>query len=105
MKKLTNGQNIQIDYKSGRLLDLGITLKAYVFVSGYDKNSIDPKEVTAYGLQHATIITACGNSEDVDKKKAAVKIEDGEVLEIDGVTYKTKFLGDYSDAIHFYEVA
>lgn len=104
MKHLKDGQNIQIERKSGRLKTMGITHKCYVFISGDDKNSVSPKNITAYGLQHASIITACDNSADLEEKKASVQIEDGEIVTIDNVRFKTILKGEYSDCVWFEEI-
>ena len=104
MKNLTNKQNFQIAYKSGKLKDLNITCKCYIFVSGYDKNSTDAENITAYGLQHASMLTAEDNSKDINEKLESVLLADGERVLIDGVEYITHLIGDYSDAVHFEEV-
>lgn len=104
MKHLKNAQNIQIESKNERLRDLGITHKCYVFLSGDDKNTTNAKNITAYGLQHATMITKEDNSKDLNEKKSAVQVEDGEHVLIDGVEFITHLIGDYSDCIHFEEV-
>jgi hypothetical protein len=95
---------VQIERKSGRLKDLGITIKCYIFVSGYDKNSTHSEDVTAFGLQYATMLTKEDNSKDIEEKEASILLEDGEVVSIDGVEYVTHLAGDYSDAIWFKEV-
>lgn len=104
MKTLTIGQNIQIARSKGRLKDLGITHKCYVFVSRFDPNSFTAKDVTAYGLQHCSIITKDDNSADLAEKEASVLLEDGEHVMIEDIEYKTKLMGEYSDCIHFIEV-
>lgn len=104
MKKLTNRQKVQIERKSGRLKDLGITIKCYIFVSGYDKNSTHSEDVTAFGLQYGSMLTKEDNSKDIEEKKASTLLVDGEMVEIDGKKYVTHLAGDYSDAIWFKEV-
>lgn len=104
MKNLSNRQNIQIERKKGRLKDLGITHKCYIFVQGDCKNSPHPKDVTAFGLQHASIITKEDNSKDLAEKEASVLIEDGEHVLIEGIEFKAKLMGEYSDCIHFIEI-
>ena len=103
MKALVNRQEIEIERKSGRLKDLGITHKCYIFLSGDDKNSTDAPNITAYGLQHATMITSDKIKPEYLRHKPTL-IEDGEVLLIEGIEFKTKLIGDYSDCVHFEEV-
>ncbi len=104
MKNLTNGQNFQIGTKSKRLQAHGINHYCYVSVSGEDPNSVHAKDITAYGLQHATMITADDNSKDIEEKTSSVLIEDGERVLIDGVEYLTIYKGNYSDCVHFKEI-
>ena len=105
MKKLTDGQNFQIATKSARLQAHGINHYCYIFVAGIDPNSVNPKDITAYGLQHATIVTAHDNSKDIEQKTNSVLLIDGEHVIIAGKEYETIFKGDYSDCVHFKELS
>lgn len=104
MKNLTNGQNFQIGTKSKRLQAHGINHYCYVFVCGEDENSVYAKDITAYGLQYGTMITAYDNSKDIEEKTQSVIIEDKEIVLIDGVEYLTIYMGNYSDCVHFKEM-
>ncbi len=100
MIELVNGAEIEIERGSGKLKDLGITHKCYIFVSGDDKNSVHSKDITAYGLQHPSILTADPKPEEPER----TLLVDGENILIDGVEFETMLIGDYSDCIHFKEV-
>jgi len=67
-----------------------------------NKNSINPTTIMEAGCICSDYE---GKKEAMDKKdlnfKNCVELVDGEIVIIEGKQYKTKYLGNYSDPIHF----
>lgn len=85
----------------------------YLFCAAVDpsfRNSLkkdDPEYTTIYGLKHAAMLKDVYTAEEMDymvRMRQFVPIKDGEIVLIDGKQYRTKIIGDYSDAARFIPV-
>ena len=110
--KLTNASLVRV--KGIRYAEITIcTLAAYAeahketvaYLEGLDLKFNRPTQY-AWVMKHSGMLTADypGKAKAHAEKWAAIdaapEIETGDVLEIDGVQYVTKVMGDYSDPVH-----
>ena len=114
MKHLTYGQQIKTNQDRYRPVITIFTVRGYAKQYGEDQENAYNQakgngHLLACGQMHASILTDNYNGKDDDIKQKALAyenaplIEDGEIVDIDGVKYITQYKGQYSDCVHFIE--
>ena len=119
MKTLKNGEFVKMNrgmFLAFRpLVEVG-TLEAYyaaetpAFIADRIESSLQLHRSLAWTLQHSNALTSnyAGKAAELAKKAAqfdsATVLEDGEVVTVEGRVYAVRYMGDYSDPIHFIPV-
>ena len=102
MKTLSNGTKVICNGKQATIM----TDKGYKESCGYDASNEKYEEPC--GISSGTVITTSKEYYKEQERiwKDALTLEDGEVVNFsdDEGTFKVKFMGDFSDSIHFIKI-
>lgn len=110
MKTLLYAQDNNFNKSADFKLD-GILGSCYLFCAAWDDKFKDgckkyphPDDNVVFGMQRAGVIKANYTEQDCLDIERFAKIEpikNGEIVEINGAQYRTRILGNYSDAARF----